>query len=425
MRSLEHEFRTGTFITECGHNITIGEVKGIDGKYEGNQKIVIKGEKLNELGQDTKTIYFEDWKTLERKTMQFFGYMPELPVWTDKPGTPFEFINSKKMPTKSSIGMYEQVCTINGKQRKIIDLVCEILEGGKEYSAQELVNLIIKKFYSEVGIFTEMEIEERIKEINLRGLNNINFHESSGDKGQKSFNFEMSWIDLRNEMMEHPKIKIRGKKRGRLYRYISTRPRLPDKLVAAILVYRMKKLDFDFAEKNRSDMYNLLQTSLVEIHYFIEKGEPLEQPGVEYSEEKLQRMKEGYQKISLELDFESLQDDYRSDYEGDFIHWGFSTYSQEWFLTSYSNITTEMKKLGARPGSKRGTWTMYPKPKKQQTFLRSTQDILKLIEKMEIEIMRISKESQDEESVLDIGITGLASSIKRLEKKKIDFDKND
>ena len=44
---------------------------------------------------------------------------------------------------------------------------------------------------------------------------------------------------------------------------------------------------------------------------------------------------------------------------------------------------------------------------------------------MEIEIMRISKESQDEESVLDIGITGLASSIKRLEKKKIDFDKND
>ena len=84
-----------------------------------------------------------------------------------------------------------------------------------------------------------------------------------------------------------------------------------------------------------------------------------------------------------------------------------------------------MKKLGARPGSKRGTWTMYPKPKKQQTFLRSTQDILKLIEKMEIEITRISKESQDEESVLDIGITGLASSIKRLEKKKIDFDKND
>ena len=78
MRSLEHEFRTGTFITKCGHNITIGEVKGIDGKYEGNQKIVIKGEKLNDLGQDTKTIYFEDWKTLERKTIIYFSdYMPE------------------------------------------------------------------------------------------------------------------------------------------------------------------------------------------------------------------------------------------------------------------------------------------------------------------------------------------------------------
>ena len=50
---------------------------------------------------------------------------------------------------------------------------------------------------------------------------------------------------------------------------------------------------------------------------------------------------------------------------------------------------------------------------------------MKLIEKIEIDIARISKESQDQESVLDIGITGLSSSIKRLEKKKIDFEKND
>ena len=118
-------------------------------------------------------------------------------------------------------------------------------------------------------------------------------------------------------------------------------------------------------------------------------------------------------------------EEYNWDYEYDFEEWAMKTYTREWFLQSWGNISLEMKKFGARPGTKRGTWTMYPKPKKQQTLRQSTQDILKLIEKMEVDIARISKESQDQESVLDIGITGLSSSIKRLEKKKIDFEKND
>ena len=118
-------------------------------------------------------------------------------------------------------------------------------------------------------------------------------------------------------------------------------------------------------------------------------------------------------------------EEYFWEYDDDFQEWALKTYTREWFLQSWGNISLEMKKFGARPGTKRGTWTMNPKPKKQQTLRQSTQDILKLIEKLEKEITRISKESQDKESVLDIGITGLTSSIKRLEKKKINFDKND
>nr|AIF22530.1 hypothetical protein [uncultured marine group II/III euryarchaeote SAT1000_09_G02] len=249
-------------------------------------------------------------------------------------------------------------------------------------------------------------------------MNDINFHDSGDGEKQTLFNFDLSWRHLRSEMMGHSKIKVRGERRGRLYRHISTRPRLPDRLVAKLLTWRMNKLDSGFAEKNRDEMYVLLAGELKSLHHYIETGVVSPVPHLEFSEEKLMGMKDGYKKLALELKLESLQDEYRGTYDGDFEKWAMKTYTREWFLQSWSNITLEMKSLGARPGSKRGTWTMHPKPKVQQTLRQSTQTILKLIEKIEANITRISKESQDEESVLDMGITGLSSSIKFLEKKR-------
>ena len=65
MRSLERELRLGEFNTKCGHQVSISEVKRIEGKFEGYKRLVIKGEKVNALNQKSKTCYFWTWKELE------------------------------------------------------------------------------------------------------------------------------------------------------------------------------------------------------------------------------------------------------------------------------------------------------------------------------------------------------------------------
>ena len=422
MRGLERELGIGTFNTKCGHNISISEVRRIEGKYEGYKRMVIKGEKIEPLNQKTKTSYFWTWKELEFELITFFGYIPEIDEWvTDDSEKELRFINWEKRPTnESGRGVYEQVCTIDGKKIRIIDLAHEILKADKlEYSAQNLVNKIIEKFLIEVGGFTDEEIKEENYKIKSKGYNKVTLQGTE----EIPFNFEMSWRDLKSEMNELSEIKVRGKNRGHLYRHISTRPRLPDKLIANILTNSMSKLDLESAEVDRSNMYARLHTQLIPLHYYIETKEVFSLHGL--NEKEIHTSKEKLEEMASELKVDSLMEEYNWDYDDDFQKWAFDTYTREWFLQSWGNISLEMKKFGASPGSRRGTWTMYPKQKEQQTLRQSTQDILKLIEKIEIDIARISKESQDQESVLDIGITGLSSSIKRLEKKKIDFEKND
>ena len=424
MRSLERELRLGEFNTKCGHQVSISEVKRIEGKYEGYKRLVIKGEKVNALNQKIKTCYFWTWKELEFELINLFGYIPEIDEWiADDSENKFKFINWERKPTDSGYGVsFEQVCTINGKKIRIIDLAHEILKEDKlEYSAQSLLNRILERFFNELEVFSEEEIKEKIHEINSAGFKTISIQGNE----EVMFDFEMSWRDLKAEMEDLPEIKVRGEKRGRLYRHISTRPRLPDRLIANLLTWLMKKLDPEFAEVDRSDMYSRLVGHLISLHYFIETNVASPMPPLGLSEEQMISYKEGVNDLASELKVDSLMEEYFWEYDDDFQEWALKTYTREWFLQSWGNISLEMKKFGARPGTKRGTWTMYPKPKKQQTLRQSTQDIFKLIEKMEVEIARICKESQDEESVLDIGITGLNSSIKRLEKKKIDFDKND
>jgi hypothetical protein len=424
MRSLERELRLGEFNTKCGHQVSISEVKRIEGKYEGYKRLVVKGEKVNALNLKSKTCYFWTWKELEFELINLFGYIPEIDEWiTEGSENKFKFINWERKPTDSGYrASFEQVCTINGKKIRIIDLAHEILKEDKlEYSAQSLLNRIFEHFFIKVGVFSEEEIKEKIHVINSAGVKKISIQGSE----EVIFSFEMSWRDLKAEMEDLPEIKVRGDKRGRLYRHISTRPRLPDRLIANLLTLLMKKLEPEFAEVDRSDMYSRLAGQLMSLHYFIETNIASLVPPIKMSEEQMISYKEGVNDLASELKVDSLMEEYFWEYDDDFQEWALKTYTREWFLQSWGNISLEMKKFGARPGTKRGTWTMNPKPKKQQTLRQSTQDILKLIEKLEKEITRISKESQDKESVLDIGITGLTSSIKRLEKKKINFDKND
>lgn len=420
MRSLERELRIGKFNTKCGHQVSISEVKSIEGMYEGYKRLEIKGGKVNALNGKSETRYFWSWEELEFKLIKFFGYIPEIEKWiSDGSKTEIRFINWQKKPKKSDginyqYASFEQFCIINGREIRIIDLAHEILKEDRlEYTAQGLINRIVEEFFYQVGGFSEEQVKEKIHEMNSIGLKNIVFRDGEGG----GFDFEMNWRNFKSEMEYSPEIKYRGEKRGRLYRHILTRPRLPDKLIANLLTRLMKRLEPEYAEIDRTEMYNRVSGKLMSLHKYIETDDATPVPPVELDIEQRKEFEENLKKLALELKVDSLIEDYSWNHGGDFVEWSLETYTREWFLQSWGNISLEMKKFGARPGTKRGTWTMYPKPRKQLSTRQSTEEIMRLIERTVREIIKISEISEDVLTGLEIGHSGLGNARRIIERE--------
>lgn len=440
MDSLQ-KLRFGEFLTKCSHRIVIARVKKTGGIQEGKTRCVIRGPRVkNKNGE--KVLYFSTWEDLEPMLNKYFGEIPTIEIWlTNEKGAVNDLgkqINEIEEATQAdyhralaeirdeveryeagkSLGEIREKALgnfyqINDCEKSLVDLSHDILEEGGEYNAQDLVEKILSRFYSELMIYSESDIRNKIMKITSQGLNKINFLETEETKeelgnititknSEVRYTLSINWRNLREEIEGYNGILYRGEKRGRFYRHKSTRPRFPEKYIAWLFC---RTLEEHGEPVSKMSLYNASKQPLIDHHYNLEKG-------LEARNDKMIRL--------------GINSIYTKEYGRKFEEWAEEAYNTEWWLGAWSNINKEMKKLGARQGHKRGTWIMGRKPvSKKGTHLGTSAALVKKINKLENEILEMGRESIQKEDTIDLAIFMLNGVIKTLRQRKGNLERSD